>query len=187
MAASRPSSRSCRGLRAAIAGLRLAARSRSGRDRRLSRLGDSFRAEDLRPRHPGRGLPGRRPAQAGCERPAGAGGADDRSRAQSTGYPGSSAISRLVTPLHEKLVGKSRTRWACCSRGALRAVHHRCNVANLLMSRSGARQKEIALRMSVGGDPCGWSVNSWRKPGLRRARGVAGVFVASWLVNVVIG
>lgn len=105
-------------------------------------------------------------------------------------YPGFLRGSvALVTPLHEKLVGKSRTALGLLLAAALCVLLITvANVANLLMSRSGARQKEIALRMSVGGGPLRL-VRQLLAESLAYAvlGGIAGVFVASWLVNAVIG
>lgn len=99
---------------------------------------------------------------------------------------GSAAI---VTPLHQKLVGPSRTALGLLLAAALCVLLITvANVANLLMSRSGARQKEIALRMSVGGGPLR-VVRQLLAESLAYAvlGGIAGVLVASWLVNLVIG
>lgn len=62
------------------------------------------------------------------------------------------------------------------------------NVANLLLSRSGERQKEIALRMAVGSGPLR-VVRQLLAESLAYALfgGIAGVMVASWLVDIVIG
>lgn len=99
---------------------------------------------------------------------------------------GSAAI---VTPLHEKLVGASRTALGLLLAAALCVLLITvANVANLLMSRAGARQKEVALRMSVGSGPLR-VVRQLLAESLAYAvlGGIAGVFVASWLVNAVIG
>ncbi len=59
------------------------------------------------------------------------------------------------------------------------------NVANLLLSRASARQKEIALRMSVGGGPLR-VIRQLLAESLAYALlgGVGGVVLASWLLNV---
>ncbi len=95
----------------------------------------------------------------------------------------------IVAPLHEKLVGATRTALSLLLAAALCVLLITvANVANLLMSRSAARQKEIALRMAVGSGPLR-VVRQLLVESLAYAvlGGIAGVFVASWLVNVVIG
>lgn len=94
-----------------------------------------------------------------------------------------------VTPLRERLVGSTRFALAILLAAAGCVLIITClNVANLLMSRASARQKDIALRISVGSGP------------LRIVRqliaesiaysimgGAAGVVLAAWLLNLVVG
>ena len=95
----------------------------------------------------------------------------------------------FVAPLQEKLVGMSRTALGLLLAAAFCVLLITCaNVANLLMSRSAARQKEIALRMSIGSGPLR-VVRQLLAESLAYALlgGAAGVFVSSWLVKLVIG
>ena len=61
------------------------------------------------------------------------------------------------------------------------------NVANLLLSRSSARRKEIALRMSVGSGPMRVVRQLLAESlGYALLGGIGGVVLASWLINVVV-
>jgi len=66
-------------------------------------------------------------------------------------YPDSNAGVRVrPDPLLDKVVGKaSRALWTLLARSR-RAAHRVCNVANLLLARAAARQKEMALRVALG-------------------------------------
>jgi putative ABC transport system permease protein len=97
--------------------------------------------------------------------------------------------SVVVMPLHEKLIGPSRFPLQVLLAAALCVLLITCvNVGNLLLSRASARQREIALRMSVGGGPL-------RVIRLLLAEsvaysvvgGVAGLFFAWALIDIIIG
>jgi putative ABC transport system permease protein len=108
-------------------------------------------------------------------------------RAQQTAAPfGPSTV--LLTPLHERLVGASRRALTLLLAAGFCVLLITCaNVANLLLSRSAARQKEVALRMSVGGGPLR-VIRQLLAESIAYALigGVAGVLLATWLVSVVV-
>jgi putative ABC transport system permease protein len=62
------------------------------------------------------------------------------------------------------------------------------NVANLLLSRSAARRKEIALRMSIGSGPLR-VVRQLLSESIAYALlgGIGGMLLASWLIGLVVG
>jgi putative ABC transport system permease protein len=94
----------------------------------------------------------------------------------------------LVTPLQEKIVGPSRRALGILLSASLVVLLITCaNVANLLLSRAAARRKEIALRMSVGSGPLR-VVRQLLAESLGYAvlGGLAGVTLASWLIDAVI-
>lgn len=99
------------------------------------------------------------------------------------------ASDAIVTPLREKLVGPSRLALGILLSAAICVLLITCaNVANLLLSRSAARRKEIALRMSVGSGPLR-VVRQLLAESLAYAAlgGIGGVVLASWLVQAVVG
>jgi putative ABC transport system permease protein len=94
-----------------------------------------------------------------------------------------------VTSLRERLVGSTRFALALLLAAAGCVLLITCvNVANLLMSRASARQKEIALRISVGSGPVR-IVRQLIAEGIVYSvlGGAAGVVLAAWLLNLVIG
>jgi predicted permease len=94
----------------------------------------------------------------------------------------------LLTPLHERLVGDSRRALTILLAAGFCVLLITCaNVANLLLSRSAARQKEIALRMSVGGGPLR-VIRQLLAESLAYALigGTAGVLFSAWMVSAVV-
>jgi putative ABC transport system permease protein len=95
----------------------------------------------------------------------------------------------VVVPLQEKIVGPSRLALGVLLSASIVLLLITCaNVANLLLSRSAARRKEIALRMSVGSGPMR-VVRQLLAESLAYAllAGIGGVLLASWLIDTVIG
>ena len=75
-------------------------------------------------------------------------------RAQSENGTPFGASNAVVIPMQDKVVGPSRLALGVLLSAAVVLLLITCaNVANLLLSRSAARRKEIALRMSVGSGP----------------------------------
>ena len=94
----------------------------------------------------------------------------------------------VLTPLRERIVGPSRVALGVLLAASILVLVIACaNVANLLLSRSSERRKEIALRMSVGSGPMR-VVRQLLAESLGYAvlGGVGGVLFASWLVNTVV-
>lgn len=99
------------------------------------------------------------------------------------------ASKAVVVPLQEKIVGPSRLALGILLSAAVVLLLITCaNVANLLLSRSAARRKEIALRMSVGSGPMRVVRQLLAESlGYALLGGIGGVLLASWLINAVIG
>jgi putative ABC transport system permease protein len=99
------------------------------------------------------------------------------------------ASAAVVVPLQEKIVGPSRLALGVLLSASIVLLLITCaNVANLLLSRSAARRKEIALRMSVGSGPMR-VVRQLLAESVAYAllAGIGGVLLASWLIDTVIG
>ncbi len=97
--------------------------------------------------------------------------------------------SVVVMPLHEKLIGASRFPLQVLLAAALCVLLLTCaNVGNLLLSRASARQKEIALRMSVGGGPLRvMRLLLAESVAYATVGGAAGLFCAWALINIIVG
>jgi putative ABC transport system permease protein len=92
-----------------------------------------------------------------------------------------------VRPLQEEIVGGSRSALTLLLGAVLILLAITCaNVANLLLARASARQREIALRMSVGGGPLRILRQLFFESVTFAALGgVAGVALSYGLLNVV--
>jgi putative ABC transport system permease protein len=95
----------------------------------------------------------------------------------------------VVMPLQEKIVGPSRLALGVLLSASIVLLLISCaNVANLLLSRSAARRKEIALRMSVGSGPMRVVRQLLAESlGYALLGGIGGVLLAAWLIDTVIG
>ena len=95
----------------------------------------------------------------------------------------------VVMPMREKIVGPSRLALGVLLSASFVVLLITCaNVANLLLSRSAARRKEIALRMSVGSGPLRVVRQLLAESlGYALVGGIGGVLLASWLIGAVIG
>jgi putative ABC transport system permease protein len=94
----------------------------------------------------------------------------------------------VVTPLREEIVAPSRRALGVLLSASIIVLLIACaNVANLLLSRSAERRKEIALRMSVGSGPLRVIRQLLAESlGYAILGGIGGVLFAYWLVGVVI-
>jgi putative ABC transport system permease protein len=94
----------------------------------------------------------------------------------------------IVVPLQDKIVGPSRLALGVLLSASIVVLLITCaNVANLLLSRSAERRKEIALRMSVGSGPLRVVRQLLAESlGYALLGGIAGVLLASWLIDVVV-
>lgn len=107
---------------------------------------------------------------------------------QSGSQPFGPSSARLST-LQEKIVGPSRFALGILLAAAICVLLVTCaNVANLLLSRTSARQKEIALRMSMGSGPLR-VIRQLLAESVAYALigGIAGVVLARWLIDLGVG
>jgi putative ABC transport system permease protein len=95
----------------------------------------------------------------------------------------------VLEPLADKVVGSTRVALRLLLAAAVCVLVITCmNVAHLLLSRSSTRQKEMALRMSVGSGPRRVIRQLLAEGAAYSAIGAcAGVLLAWWLTNTVIG
>jgi putative ABC transport system permease protein len=93
-----------------------------------------------------------------------------------------------IVPLREKVVGPSRRALGVLLASAIVVLLITCaNVANLLLSRSAERRKEIALRVSVGSSPMRVVRQLLAESlGYALLGGLGGIVLASWLINTVV-
>src|SRR4029453_1768975 len=94
----------------------------------------------------------------------------------------------VVRPLREEIVAPSRRALGVLLSASIIVLLIACaNVANLLLSRSAERRKEIALRMSVGSGPLRVIRQLLAESlGYAILGGIGGVLFAYWLIGVVI-
>jgi len=99
------------------------------------------------------------------------------------------ASTAVVVPMRDKIVAPSRRALGVMLAAAIIVLLITCaNVANLLLSRSSERRKEIALRMSVGSGPLRVVRQLLAESiGYALIGGIGGVVLARWLIDVVVG
>ncbi len=97
--------------------------------------------------------------------------------------------SLVLTPLQDTIVGPSRRALSILLSASFVLLLITCaNVANLLLSRSAERRKEIALRMSLGSGPLRVVRQLFAESAAYAALGgLGGVLLSLWLVRTVIG
>ena len=96
--------------------------------------------------------------------------------------------SAVVMPLQDKIVGPSRRALGILLSASFVVLLITCaNVANLLLSRTAERRKEIGLRMAIGSGPLR-IVRQLFAESVAYAvlGGIGGVLLSLWLVNTVI-
>jgi putative ABC transport system permease protein len=98
------------------------------------------------------------------------------------------ASTVVVIPLQDKIVGPSRRALRILLSASFVVLLITCaNVANLLLSRTAERRKEIALRMSLGSGPLRVVRQLFAESAAYALLGgIGGVLLSLWLVNAVI-